>query len=125
MKQHNINATLPWTVCEPHARMHGMSTGQVVATPHHTPVTRFATEGEALAYLTERNAADERMARLGSVNPSKNSKRYIAFSTMTYDEIMAVHREREAIEAFATRVIAMTQPNDELPKLPDVIWVNP
>ena len=107
MKQHNINATLPWTVCEPHARMHGMSTGQVVATPHHTPVARFGTEQQALTYLTERNAADERMASLGSVNPSKNSKRYIAFSTMTYADVMRNHREREALEAFATRVLAM------------------
>ena len=104
---HNINASLPWTVVEPHARMHGMSNGQIVKAAHHSAVARFPTEQEALAYLQQRNASDERMARLGSVNPSKNSKRYIAFSTMTYDEIMAVHREREAIEAFATQVLAM------------------
>ena len=107
MKHHNISCSLPWTVCEPHARLHGMSDGTIVKTPHHTAVTRFATEQEAIAYLEQRNAADERLARLGSVNPNRNSKRYVAYSTATYADVMRGHKEREAIEAFATQVLAM------------------
>ena len=106
---HNINQSLPWIVAEPHARLHGMADGTVVATRHHTPVTRFATESEAMAYLTKRNAADERSARLGSVNPSRNNRRYVAYSTATYADIMRVHHEQQAIDTLVNNVIAMTR----------------
>ena len=107
--KHNINQSLPWIVCEPHARMHGMSNGTVVATPHQTAVRRFATESDAVAYLTGCNVFDERLARLGSVNPNRSSKRFIAYSTATYADIIADMRESSQIDAMVDTVIAMTR----------------
>lgn len=83
-----------------------MSTGKAVLAPHHSAVARFASESEAMAYLVARNAADERSARLGSVNP-RNSKRYVAYSTASYADVMAVHKERDAINQLVATIQAM------------------
>lgn len=105
--KHNINQSLPWIVVEPHARLHAMSNGSMTAARHHTAVTRFPDESEAIAYMVERNASDERLARLGSTNPNRNNKRYVAYSIATYEDIMATYRERQAIEQLANTIMAM------------------
>lgn len=105
--KHNINQSLPWIVCEPHARLHAMSNGSITAARHHTPVTRFPDESKALAYMVERNALDERLARLGSTNPHRNNKRYVAYSVATYADVVAAYKEQQAIDEMVNKITAM------------------
>ena len=104
----NLNASFPWLVVEPHAMQYCVAHGRTRLAPHHTAVARFPTEAEAVADLTRRNALDERLARLGRSNQGRNSKRYVAYSAMTYDDIMSLHRERQKIEQLVNSVLAMT-----------------
>ena len=107
--RHNINGSLPWVMVEKHARLHVTDGSKPVTAEHHTVVRRYQDERTAQQALLDANLADAMAARRNGPKGllKAPNRRYIARSEVTYSDIMRNHREREALEAFATRVLAM------------------